>query len=596
MICADSEGKALPVFIDFGAARPSTVDTGQSVTTIATPGYAPIEQQAEDNQPQGPFTDIYALACTSFEALTGIRPDDALKSRILNDKLPAQLDQQSGQLSDPVIDALSWGLKLYSQERPQSLDEWLAAFQGQATQPAGGQRSSNPTQIFEGGSTPAIGDGGAAVAEPKSRPAPHPLNNPPAKSNRTLGLFVGIGVIAAAAAGVVYYNPDLVAVEPDVSEQRVQACDSISLSEQPLPSIRCYRAVLADFPGHSAASQGEVNGLEYLFRQVTELSGQGNYGQALTVLDDLARLDADEARIARMRQEMLADVSQAAEQSIRQRNLEQAKQQVAQLERLGGDAQQVAQLKQQIADIETAERRTLAAFAECRGLREGRRYQAAHSCFDKLAQQYPQAAEEKVGVENDLRTYIDTLLQQGQLDDAERQIKVAADLGMDVALYQERLAKARTREKEEQAERARKAAEAREIELRNNAILADRRRPTYGFELDGQFSDSSRGTVFTVTRVNDALSRLIPIAQGDMIERINGQRLDNVEAVRADLQGRKSYVEDFSGGVPDSRVIDELILRKLDATPGQVKFRIRRNGSPESIFCKNPGSIQCSGS
>ena len=73
-----------PVLIDFGAARQAmawrSIDEAQvsllPVTSVLTPGYAPIEQH-NPRLRQGPWTDIYALGAVAYEALSGRRPDPA---------------------------------------------------------------------------------------------------------------------------------------------------------------------------------------------------------------------------------------------------------------------------------------------------------------------------------------------------------------------------------------------------------------------------------------------------------------------------------------------------------------------------------------
>lgn len=590
MICADAEGKALPVFIDFGAARPSTVGTNKAVTIIGTPGYAPIEQQTEDNRPQGPFTDIYALACTSFEALTGKRPDDALKKRILDDTVPELLEAHRGIVTDRVLDALAWGLQLHGHDRPQTLDEWLPAFQS-----AGAQAQDIKT-VQDQAAQPTPAQESRPSGSGSVKPPPVPLDGRGSKSNKGLGVFVGVGVLLAAGAGFFYLNPDVLKRQPDQSEQRVEACQSIVLANNPLASIRCYRAILDDHPDATDARQGEINGLEHLFQKAGQQSTAGAFDQALATLDDLKRLNADAERIEKMRQEMLGSIIAGAERAIRQSDMSKAREQIAELERLGGDAQEISRLRDEIAAIELAEEQTRTAFARCQRQRQNRQFKAAHACYDALVAEYPQARRERDRVEAELKAHIEMLLNQNQLDAVPQPIADARDIGLAIADFEARLKTAREKLAAEQLAARRQAAAAEAQRKRDDAVRADRARPTYGFAIQGSFADSSRGTVFNVQQVSAELARTIPLARGDAIERIDSRPLGDIEAVRAQIKNRVSYVEDFSAGVPDSRVIEELVLRKLDVDRGQVKMRVRRNGSPESIFCKtNSTSIQCSG-
>lgn len=65
-----------PVLIDFGNARrfgPGIDD----LTGNLTPGYGPIEQYESSRQPQGPWTDVYALGATLYTVLTRRVPPTA---------------------------------------------------------------------------------------------------------------------------------------------------------------------------------------------------------------------------------------------------------------------------------------------------------------------------------------------------------------------------------------------------------------------------------------------------------------------------------------------------------------------------------------
>ncbi|MCD0166224.1 serine/threonine-protein kinase [Deinococcus sp. 12RED42] len=64
------DGSAEPILIDFGAARTYSTGTAVNMTVILTPAYAPPEQH-DGNGEFGPELDLYALAATLHNAVTG---------------------------------------------------------------------------------------------------------------------------------------------------------------------------------------------------------------------------------------------------------------------------------------------------------------------------------------------------------------------------------------------------------------------------------------------------------------------------------------------------------------------------------------------
>src|SRR3954470_16904850 len=60
----------VPILIDFGAARQAIGGRTQTLTSILTPQYAPIEQYALDGK-QGSWSDIYSAAAVLHHAVAG---------------------------------------------------------------------------------------------------------------------------------------------------------------------------------------------------------------------------------------------------------------------------------------------------------------------------------------------------------------------------------------------------------------------------------------------------------------------------------------------------------------------------------------------
>jgi len=112
------------VLIDFGAARQAIGVRSQSISTILTPGYAPIEQYSTRGN-QGPWTDIYALAAVSYVCLTGENLSHfEATERIRNDTLPTLVDRLENE-DEGFLSALDWALSPEEIDRPQTVNEWL---------------------------------------------------------------------------------------------------------------------------------------------------------------------------------------------------------------------------------------------------------------------------------------------------------------------------------------------------------------------------------------------------------------------------------------------------------------------------------------
>ena len=119
------EGRAL--LLDFGAARRVISDMTQSLTVILKPGYAPIEQYADEiNLTQGPWTDIYSLAAVIYFTITRKSPIPSVNRLILDRQIPLSnltLNQYSATFLKGIDNALS----VRPENRPQNADEFLMA-------------------------------------------------------------------------------------------------------------------------------------------------------------------------------------------------------------------------------------------------------------------------------------------------------------------------------------------------------------------------------------------------------------------------------------------------------------------------------------
>ena len=133
IVLRDSDGA--PVLLDFGAARQAIGAKSRSVTSIVTPGYAPIEQYSSRGH-QGPWTDLYALGGVCYRALTGQVPDDAT-DRMREDPLVPVSQRCAGQVSGAFLSAIDVALSVDEGDRPQSVGAWREAL---ASDSAEGER------------------------------------------------------------------------------------------------------------------------------------------------------------------------------------------------------------------------------------------------------------------------------------------------------------------------------------------------------------------------------------------------------------------------------------------------------------------------
>ena len=127
IVLRDSDGS--PVLLDFGAARQAIGAKSRSVTSIVTPGYAPIEQYSSRGR-QGPWTDIYALGGVCYRALTGDVPDDAT-DRVRHDPLVPVSRRCAGRASQELLAAVDWALSVDEGARPQRVEAWREAMEGE---------------------------------------------------------------------------------------------------------------------------------------------------------------------------------------------------------------------------------------------------------------------------------------------------------------------------------------------------------------------------------------------------------------------------------------------------------------------------------
>ena len=135
------------VLLDFGAARQILGDMSQALTVILKPGYAPVEQYAEDSDmKQGPWTDLYALCAVVYWAITKNPPPTSV-TRLLKDPIELLQNGSHPGFSKEFLMAIDKGMSVRPQDRPQSIAEFLKLLDAEKTSAAATPLPAKPVNV-----------------------------------------------------------------------------------------------------------------------------------------------------------------------------------------------------------------------------------------------------------------------------------------------------------------------------------------------------------------------------------------------------------------------------------------------------------------
>ena len=156
LMLREEDGSA--VVLDFGAARQAVGQRSKPITSILTPGYAPIEQYDSKADDVGPWSDIYALGMVAYRCISGMGDSelpDAVARMLAQTKggttlLPA-VEAGKGKYSPKLLEAIDWAMEVDEEARPQSVAAWRQALAG------GSRRKSSPKSVRKAAAQSARG-------------------------------------------------------------------------------------------------------------------------------------------------------------------------------------------------------------------------------------------------------------------------------------------------------------------------------------------------------------------------------------------------------------------------------------------------------
>lgn len=225
------------VLIDFGIAREFTPGLTQAHTSIASEGFAPIEQYVAQEK-RTPATDVYGLAATLYALLTAQVPvASTLRNRV---PMAAPRDIRP-ELSDAVNQAVMRGMAVEARYRPATVAEWLSllpSVNSSIVEPVSSNVAySNPPTA----ATVAVSPN-PAVSPTSPISTPSPATVPPSSTIQRNLIFFGLaalGGITAAAFGAVWFHSQQAISTSDSSTQPEVATSPnspVADSPQPEPS------------------------------------------------------------------------------------------------------------------------------------------------------------------------------------------------------------------------------------------------------------------------------------------------------------------------------------------------------------------------
>jgi serine/threonine protein kinase len=273
-IIVQDSGEA--VLLDFGSAREIIGDMTRAVTVILKPGYAPVEQYANDTSlEQGPYTDIYALCAVIYFAITRKAPASSIARMVQDPMVPlTTLAPRGYKLA--FLAAIDQGLAVLAEDRPRSIAAFrtslgIAAGKAPAVRPALPPKRfvppppppPPPVVVTPAGVTvpPSVKKTQRRVHVPKTSPFAPEVVLTPTRSHKLarLGALVGtLAVVLAFALAFEWHarrNDAMIKAAASEPRRTVVSAKALLETEEILPVTAAAFAtpVAADLPAPPAA-------------------------------------------------------------------------------------------------------------------------------------------------------------------------------------------------------------------------------------------------------------------------------------------------------------------------------------------------------
>lgn len=118
------------VLTGFGLAVDCDTELTRTRTNELVDGFSPYELYGH-NRPVGAYTDIYALAATLYELLTGVVPASAIE-RKKDESALIPVQAKNPAVAAGTVEAIERGLAIAPRDRPQSVAAWLEMLHAQS--------------------------------------------------------------------------------------------------------------------------------------------------------------------------------------------------------------------------------------------------------------------------------------------------------------------------------------------------------------------------------------------------------------------------------------------------------------------------------